>query len=790
MNDMVHVEKFGQSQGIGASTRRVEDFRLLRGLGRYTDDTSTPNGTHMIVVRSPYAAAKIVSIDTTEAAAAPGVLAVLTGADAEADGLGMLLPQLPRTKRDGSPMVATDYRVLATDYARFAGDAVAIVIGETKGAALDGAELVNVIYEPIEAVTDVAAAVKPGAPVVWPERAPDNICFEALVGNKAAVDAAFAKADHVTTYEFRVSRLSANPMEPRNAIGVWDPAEDRWTLISGTQGPHNTRNVIAEQVLKVDTHRVRVISNDVGGGFGLKGGAFPEQALVLWAAKKVGRPVRWMSTRSEAMLSDYHSRDNVSKIELALDKDGIFLALRIHTLAALGAYVAGSTPIAPVGNIGGLAGTYRTPFIHVEVLGVFTHTQPTSPYRGAGRPEATFALERLIDLAAAEMGIDRVDLRRRNLIPPEAMPFQTGLIYRYDSGNFAGNMDMAIEFADWAGFPARRRASEARGKLRGIALVNAIEIAGGPPKTPLDEGAELRFDGGGNLTMVMGTHNHGQGHETVFRQIANSQLGVDPARVRVLFGDTDVVAHGRGTFGSRSMSAGGGAVVLAAQKIIERGKLLAGHLLEADPGDIEFEDGEFRVAGTDKTLRIEQIAKLSYVPGKLPKGQEIGLAAQAMLAQQDATFPNGTHICEVEVDPETGAVEVVRYFVVDDVGTVINPLLVKGQIHGGVAQGLSQVLFERVEYDPSGQMVTGSFTDYAMPRADDLPAVEVTTNPSPTTVNSLGAKGAGEAGTVGALPCVMNAILDALAPYGVRDLPMPATAEKVWAAISAARKAA
>ena len=789
MNDTVSIEKFGRSQGsggqgIGASVRRVEDLRLLRGLGRYTDDTNVLNGAHMIVVRSPYAAAEILAIDTGAARQCPGVLAVLTGAEAEADGLGHMRPLLQRTRRDGSPMVATDYRLLATDFVRFAGDAVAIVIAETRAAAQDGAELVDVQYNELPAVTDVAAAARPGAVAVWPDRAPDNVCFVHLAGNQAATEAAFAAAAHVTTFEFRVSRLSANPMEPRNAIGSWDVAEERWTLISGTQGPHATRNVLAEQVFKVDTNRIRVISNDVGGGFGLKGAAFPEQALVLWAAKKVGRTVRWTATRSESMLADYHSRDNVSKIELALDRDGLFLGLRVHTLAALGAYVANSTPIAPVGNIGGLAGVYRTPAYFVEVLGVFTHTQPTSPYRGAGRPEATYALERVIDKAAAEIGIDRIDLRRRNLIPPEAMPFQTALVYRYDSGNFPANMEKALAFADWDGFAARRAASEARGRLRGISLVNAIEIAGGPPRSPLDEGAELRFDTGGNLTMVLGSHNHGQGHETVFRQIANSQLGLDPKRIKVLFGDTDVVSHGRGTFGSRSMSAGGGAVVLAAQKIIERGKLIAGHLLEADPGDIEFDDGHFRVAGTDKMLRIEDVARVSYIPGKLAKGQEIGLAAQAMVAQQDATFPNGTHVCEVEVDPETGETAVVRYFVVDDVGTVINPLLVKGQIHGGVAQGLSQVLFERVEYDPvSGQMVTGSFTDYAMPRADDMPAVEVTTNPSPTKVNALGAKGAGEAGTVGALPAVMNAILDALKPHGVLELPMPATAERVWQAM-------
>ena len=782
--DAPSIEKYGSSQGIGASPKRIEDLRLLRGLGRYTDDHAVVNATHMVVLRSPHAHAEIRAIDTAAARATPGVLAVLTGADALADGLGIMRSTIVRPKRDGSPMATTEYRMLATDRVRFVGDAVAIVIGETRAAAQDGAEAVIVEYEELPAVTDVAQAAQPGAPILWPATAPDNIAFVHTVGNKAKVEEAFAAAAHVAKLDFRVSRLNANAMEPRNAVGIHDIAEDRYTLITGTQSPHNTRNLICEQVMGIGTDRLRVISNDVGGGFGMKGGAYPEQVLVLWAARKVGRPVRWTATRSESMLSDYHSRDNLSTIELALDAQGTFLALRITTLAALGAYLACPVLIAPIGNLGSLAGTYTTPFIHADVTGIMTNTQPTSPYRGAGRPEATYALERIIDIAAEEMGLDRIEMRRRNLIPASAMPYQTGLIFKYDSGEFEKNMDLALAASDWAGFPARKAETEARGRLRGIAIVNAIEIAGGPPKTPMDEGAELRFDAGGNLAMVLGSHNHGQGHETVFRQIANSLLGVDPSRTRVLFGDTDVVFHGRGTFGSRTMSAGGTAVALAATKIIERGKHLAGLFLEADAADIEFDSGSFRVAGTDRAVRIEDIAKLSYTPGKFPPGTEIGLAAQAMVAPQDATFPNGVHVCEVEVDPETGETAVVRYSVVDDCGVMINPMLVKGQVHGGIAQGLSQVLFERVEYDPgSGQIITGSFTDYAMPRADDMPPILVDTNPVPTPVNALGAKGAGEAGTVGALPAVMNAIIDALKPYGVRHIDMPATGEAVWRAI-------
>lgn len=457
------VERYGQSQGIGASVKRVEDLRLLRGLGRYTDDTAQPFATHMIVLRSPHAHARILGIHTAAATALPGVLAVLTGADAEADGLGMIQSVVARARRDGSPMARTDYRILATDRVRFVGDAVAVVIGETRAAAQDGAEAVMVEYESLPAVTDVAAAGQPGAPTIWPGRADDNVCFTHFAGNRVAVESGFARAAHVTRYEFRVSRLCANPMEGRNAIGIYDQADQRWTLITGTQAPHTTRNLVAEQVLRVPTDRLRVISNDVGGGFGQKGGAYPEHSLVLWAARRLGRPVRWNATRSESLLADYHSRDNVSTVELALDENGIFLAMRVRTLAALGAYLGASTAMPPVGNIGGLAGVYRTPAICVEVDGVFTNTQPTSPYRGAGRPEATYAIERVIELAAREMGIDRVELRRRNLIPKEAMPFQTGLIFTYDSGDFAKNMDIALERADWAGFPARQRESAARG---------------------------------------------------------------------------------------------------------------------------------------------------------------------------------------------------------------------------------------------------------------------------------------------------------------------------------------
>jgi carbon-monoxide dehydrogenase large subunit len=772
--------------GIGSASPRFEDRRLLRGLGRYVDDIRPVHVTHMAVLRSPYAHARIIGINSQAALAVPGVLAVLTGADVAADGLGTLHTVVPRNRRDGSPMYRPPYRLLALDVVQFVGDGVAIVIGENAHAAAEGRDRIEVAYDELPAVTDAVAAAAPGAPTVWPDQ-PDNVCFVFQLGDRAGVDAAFARAAHVAGLDFRVTRVSANPMEPRNAIGLYDPAEDAYTLYAGTQTPHKLRTEIAEKTLKIPTSRLRVVSPDVGGGFGMKGSPYPEYSLVLWASRKVGRPVRWTATRGESFLSDYHARDNISRVELALDASGKFLALRIRTHANLGAYLGFNTPHSPTNNLGGLAGVYCTPAIHAEVLGMFTNTQPTAPYRGAGRPEATFALERVIDVAAVAMTIDRAELRRRNLIPTDALPFKTGLVFTYDSGDFAANMRLAEAAADWEGFASRRAEAAARGRLRGIGIANAIEIAGGPFRNPGEEGAEIRFDPGGDVTLLLGSHNHGQGHETVFRQIAASCLGVAPERVRILAGDTDVVAHGRGTFGSRSMMACGSALLCATDKIIERGKTIAAHMLEAAEADIVFDRGSFAVAGTDRTMRIEAVARASFDPASLPRGSEWGLGAQAIVTPAEATFPNGCHICEVEIDPETGEAAIVSYVVVDDVGTVINPLLVHGQIHGGVAQGLGQIMLEAIAYEPgSGQLITGSFMDYAMPRAADVPAMDVLSNPQPTASNPLGVKGAGEAGCVGAMPVVMNALLDALRPLGVSDLEMPATAARIWAAIAAA----
>ncbi|MFT5173450.1 MAG: carbon-monoxide dehydrogenase large subunit [Gammaproteobacteria bacterium] len=776
--------------GIGRPLPRSEDLRLLRGKGRYTDDAVYAGQCHMLVVRSPFANALIKRINTRAASEASGVIAVLTGTDAEADGIGTLHTVVQRHKVDGSPMERPPYRVLALDQVRFVGDAVAVVIAETLNQARDAAELLEIDYQPLPAVTDIVEAVASGAAQVWPEQVTDNVGFVFALGDKTAVDEIFAVAPLISRVDFRISRVSANPLEARNAIAMFDPSDERYTLYAGVQNPHQLRAELASRTLGIPATRLRIVSSDVGGAFGMKGGTNPELVLVLWAARRTARTVRWQADRSESFLSDYHARDNVSQAELALSKDGEFLALRVHTIANLGAYLSFLTPHSSTNNLGGLAGTYRTPAIYTKVRGVYTHTQPTAPYRGAGRPEASFAIERVIDCAAAEHGFDAVQLRQRNLISKNEMPFKTGLVFTYDSGDFAANLQRAMVLADRDGFAARRAQSKAAGRLRGFGVANAIEIAGGPQGSPNEEACELRFDSNGGLTVLLGTHNHGQGHETVFRQIVVETLGVDPGKIAVLYGDTDMVLHGKGTFGSRSVTAGGAALLRAGAKIIARGRLIAAHLLEADSADIEFVDGHFRVAGTDKLLHIEDIAKNSFTLGKLPTELDMGLVESAIVSMKDATFPNGCHACEVEVDVETGVVKVLNYVVVDDVGTVINPLLLKGQIHGGVAQGLGQVLGEAIVYEASsGQLLSGSFMDYMMPRADDMPNILVESNPMPSNSNPLGAKGAGEAGTVGALPAIVNAVVNALQALGVTHLDMPLTPQKVWRAIGRASKA-
>ncbi len=764
---------------IGGAPRRVEDRRLLRGLGRYGDDIAAPGTLHAAFVRSPHAAARIGGIAAAPALTLPGVVAVFTAPDMA--GIAPLPCLVARSLPGGAPMPRPPWHALAREAARHVGDAVAMVVATDPQSARDGAEAVMVDWEPLDAVTEAEAALAPGAPEVWPGLAPGNLCFEFRLGDEAAVAEAIARAPHVVAFDARISRVCGTPMEPRVALAEYHAEDDRFTLTCGTQGPHSLRDLLAA-AMGIPVTSLRVVAPEMGGGFGLRSHPMPEMLCLLHAARALGRPVKWKADRSEAMLTDPHARDTHNRIELALDDAGRFLALRVTTIANMGAYLSTMTPHSSTNNLGGLAGVYRTPRIAAVVRGAFTNTQTTAPYRGAGRPEATYAIERAIDLAAAKLGLDRMEIRRRNLIAKESLPYRTGFVFSYDSGDFSLNMTMAEEAADVAGFAARRAASEARGKRRGLGIANAIEISAGPFGAPMEEGAELRLAADGSATLLLGTHNHGQGHETAFRQILSERLGIAPDRLRILNGDTDSLPYGRGTFGSRSIVSGGTATLAAVERVIEKGRRIAAHLLEAAAADIEYTPGRFAVAGTDRSVTLAQVARAAYTPGQRPKGEDVGLAAQAAVAPGEATFPNGCHICEVEVDPETGAVTLDRYVVVDDVGTVVNPLLLKGQIHGGVAMGAGQVLSEAIRYDDSGQILSASFMDYAIPRAADLPMMEVLSNPQPTPSNPIGAKGAGEAGTVGALPAVIAAVCDAI---GVEHLDMPATPERVWRAMSA-----
>jgi carbon-monoxide dehydrogenase large subunit len=590
----------------------------------------------------------------------------------------------------------------------------------------------------------------------------------------------------VTRLDYVVTRVAVAPLEPRAAVGEYDRRSGRYTLHTGIQGPHGTRNLLAG-VLKVPQSHLRVVTADVGGSFGMRSGLYPEMVLVLWASRKLGRPVKWISDRREGFVSDEHGRDNVSTVELALDRDGTFLALRVAIRLNVGAYLTPRIAGPGTNNIGGVAGVYTTPAIHHRTTGVFTHTTPTGPYRGAGRPEATYAIERVIDVAARELGLDPIALRRRNLIPASAMPFKTGLVFTYDCGDFARGMDMALSLADHAGFEQRRAQARARGRLRGLGVANAIEVAGGPYTSVNPDSAQIRVNPDASVTVLTGSTSMGQGNETAFAQIVSERLGVPPERIQVLWGDTDALDAGRGNGGSGALTVGGPAVLRASERIVERGRRIAARLLEAAFEDVVFRDGRFGVAGTDRGVAFADVARTAYQPRALPEGMEPGFSESAAFTPPAVTFPNGCQVCEVEIDPETGALRIVRHVVVDDVGRMVNPLLVKGQIHGGVVQGLGQALLERLTYDDSGQLLSGSFMDYAMPRADDVPLFEVDSHEVPTAVNPLGAKGVGEAGTVGALPVLVNAVHDALAPLGVRHLDMPVTPERIWRAIRRAK---
>jgi carbon-monoxide dehydrogenase large subunit len=767
---------------IGQAVTRREDPRLLRGEGRYFDDLVVPGAVHAVMVRSPHAHADIKSVDTRAAAQMPGVLAVLTGADYKADGLGSIPCDMPRKRRDGSPMYKPFRPAIMADRVRYVGQIVAMVVAETAAQARDAAERVEVDYAPLKTIVDAPDAAKPGAPLLWSDCAGNESIYY-TAGDEKATDAAFANAAKVVRQKIVIPRITAAAMEPRGAIGVWDPGEGRYTLHTGLQRPFLFRRNIAQNVLKIPETDLRLVTGDIGGSFGLRGSIFPEMIAVLWASKRVGKPVKWLADRTESFAADDHARDNFTDAALALDKDGRFLALRVKTDANLGGFLSFRGAGPPTGNTSGLIGVYKFDAAHVEVSALMTNTSPTSPYRGAGRPEASFVIERLIDIAADEMGIDPVELRRKNMIPADVMPYKTALTFRYDSGAFEKTMDMALHLADRHGYAKRAEESKRRGKLRGIGITTTIEAAAGGEGL---ETAELRFDPTGTVQLVSGSIHHGQGHETTLIQVLCDRLPVDPMKVRYIQGDTDKVAFGVGTGGSRSATMAGSAVRQATDKIVAKGRKIAAHMLEAAETDVVYENGTFLIAGTDRKVAFDAVVKAAFEPTKIPKGLEPGLYETATFTNDTSNFPNGCHVCEVEVDPDTGTVAIVKYSVVDDVGTVINPLLLDGQVMGAVAQGAGEALMERIVYDEQGQLLTGSFMDYAMPRADDLPMFEIENNPVPTPTNPLGVKGAGEGGTVGALPAVVNAVVDALSPFGVRHIDPPLTPETVWRALRAA----
>ena len=770
------MEKFGIGQGV----LREEDPRLLRGNGIFVNDVTLPGEAHAVVLRSPHAHAEIRGIDTEAAAALPGVLAVYTGEDIAADNLGV--PGMPAKwlRPDGQPMKYRPQPPLAMGRVRYVGDPVALIVAETEDQATDAAETVMVDYEPLPSITDTARTVAEDAPLVWDDY-PDNVSGLYQAGDEAATEKAFAAADRIVKRRFVISRVFAHYMEARGAIGAYDPREDRFLLHADVQYPHRVRQLLAEKIFVIPEQNIRVVARDVGGGFGSKGWQYAEHRLVLWAARKLGRPVKWACSRSEAVQADEHGRDNVTDAELAFDADGRVIGLRVRTIANIGAYLSAiRNLLAAYTNVGTLVGVYDIPAAHVAVRTVHSNTNPTAPYRGAGRPEATYVIERMFDEAARELSIDPTELRARNFIRPEDMPVKTALGPIYDCGAFAENQRRVLEMADYAGFPQRREEAKTRGKLRGIGTANPIERSA----SPSPDFAEIRFSTDGTATILMGTKSQGQGHETIYKQIVADRLGLDPARMRVIDGDTDRVAFGIGTMGSRSTVIGGSALHFAAGKVIDKATHIAAHMLEAAEADIEFADGSFTVAGTDRAVSLTEVAKASFLPNNLPQGVEPGLFETATFAPDDDTYPNGSHVCEVEIDPETGETEVVGYWVVDDVGVMVNPVIVKGQIHGGVAQGVGQALGEQVAYDPdSGQLLSGSFMDYRMPRAADFPDIAIEGNGVPTKRNPLGVKGAGEAGTVGALPATMNAVMNALAEVGVTELDMPASPDRVWQAI-------
>ena len=766
--------------GIGQSVPRKEDPRFLTGRGRYVDDIELPRMTQAYFLRSPHANAKIRSIDTSAAKDGAGVHAVLTAEDYKADGLGEIHCHFPVPLLAGPP-VGSPYLPLANGVVKCVGIPVALIVADTLEQAKDAAELISIDYDVLPAVASVEDAGKPGAIKVW-EHTKDNVSFTIALGDAARTDEAFKKATHVAKATLVNNRVATNSMEPRGVLAAYDAGADLYTVYQSGQAPHLVRQGLCQEIFHIPETSMRVISPDVGGGFGMKGGLYPEDILIPWAAKKIGRPVKWIPDRVESMQSDSHGRDQIVTVEMAFDAAGRILGLRANSDYGLGAYLSPNACISPMFAVTLSSGVYAIPAIRASVRGIFTNTVSTQPYRGAGRPEASYMLERLIDQAARELKLDPVAIRRKNLITSAQMPFQTALFAKYDSGDFETVMDKALALADWNGFEARRKESEKRGKLRGRGLSCYIESA-----TVFNDRMEIRFDPSGAVTILAGTFSHGQGHETAYAQLASAFLGVDFESVKLIQGDTDAVSIGRGTYGSRSITVGGAALKIAADKIIERGTKIAAHLLEAAEADIEFTNGDFTVKGTDKKIGITDIAKASYDPMRFPPQLGLGLEAVGDFNPGPGNFPNGCQIAEVEIDADTGHVELVKMVITDDVGTVINPLLLAGQLHGGITQGVGQALLENVAYDrESGQLLSSSFTDYCMPRADDLPLFETDVHPVHTDQNPLGVKGGGETGTVGAPPAVMNAVADALASRGKKGVDMPATSEKVWRALNAA----
>jgi carbon-monoxide dehydrogenase large subunit len=777
------------TNGIGAPVRRKEDQRFITGRGTYTDDIDRPGQAYAYFVRSPHAHARIRGIDKSQALAAPGVLAVLDGGDVKAAGWGGLICGWMVKSRDGSDMKVGPHPILAQDKARYVGDHVACVVAESYHQARDAAERLEIDYEELPACVATALARDEGQALVHDE-IPRNTVYEWELGDQAAVDQAFASAAHITKIDLINNRLVPNAIEPRAAIGEYDRGTDGFTLYTTSQNPHVARLIISAFIGVAPEHKLHVIAPDVGGGFGSKIYVYAEECVCLLAARKLGRPVKWTGERTESFLSDAHARDHVTHAELAMDAEGNFTALKVHTVANMGAYLstfASSIPTYLYGTL--LSGQYKTPAIYCAVDAVYTNTTPVDAYRGAGRPEATYVLETLVEKAARETGRERAELRRKNFIPKDAFPYQTPVALQYDTGDFDSLHDEALRLADYQNFAQRRAASEAKGRLRGIGFSCYIEACGIAPSAVVGslgcgvglwESAKVRFSHTGMVQVLTGTHTHGQGHETVFAQLIAEKLGVPIENVEVIHGDTEKTPVGMGTYGSRSLAVGGPAIVNACDKIIEKGKKIAAHLLEASEGDIEFKDGKFTVAGTDRSKSIGEVVFEAYVPHHLPYGLiEPGMEETAFYDPANFTYPAGCHVCEVEVDPDTGIVKIDRFVAVDDFGKVINPMIVEGQVHGGLAQGIGQALTEGCVYDDNGQLLSASYMDYWLPKADDVPSFEVATTVTPCTHNVLGVKGCGEAGAIGSPPAVMNAITDAIGVH----VSMPATPEKVWRAL-------